>query len=417
VAASGGMDSTVLVHLLMEIKVDIGLAHVNYGLRGKDSDKDMVFVQKLGSAFGLPVFTTLCDTTKFGKKNIQLGARNFRYTWFRKLMEDEGYDLIATGHHCRDVLETMLINQIRGTGISGLHGIIPKKNGLIRPLLEFNREEIEGYCQRNRIPFRKDSSNEKLDYLRNKIRHTVFPVLKEINPEVERTFYENSLRIRHYEEMADHLFADFLKRHSGERSGKLYIDKKAFESFQNPFELIYLCLRSYGFRRSFNTALIGQMPTSGKKFYSDTHCLTVDRDHYILEVLGTRISERKNIEITGDWEWNHIRFKGRIIDQKQFLIAGKKRGDGFFDLSRCTGDSIVRNWKKGDKIKPLGMRTYKLLSDIFIDNKVPQPEKRDWPVVVVNGEVAWLPGLVVSEKFKVSKGTKQVLHIIPATKF
>ena len=183
-ATSGGLDSMVMAHLFHQLNYEIAIAHCNFQLRGVESFEDQNFVQEYANANTIPLFVTQFDTKAFAedyKLSTQVAARELRYNWFYELLETEKYDYILTAHHADDNLETFLINLSRGTGLEGLTGIPEQNENIIRPLLQFSRQEIENYAKENNIKWREDSSNASDKYLRNKIRHHLVPMLKELN--------------------------------------------------------------------------------------------------------------------------------------------------------------------------------------------------------------------------------------------
>jgi len=180
-AISGGVDSMVLANLFLINNLKFSIAHCNFQLRGKESDDDELFIKKWCSEKDIKLYNKKFSTEDYCKNNkltIQMGARELRYEWFTKLIDKEKYDFIVTAHHIDDQLETFIINSIRGTGIDGLVGIPDKINKIIRPLLMTSKDQIIEYSKVNKINYREDSSNDKEDYLRNKIRHSVIPYLK-----------------------------------------------------------------------------------------------------------------------------------------------------------------------------------------------------------------------------------------------
>ena len=180
-AISGGIDSMVLANLFLINNLNFSIAHCNFHLRGKESDDDELFINKWCSEKDIKLYNKKFSTEDYCKNNkltIQMGARELRYEWFRELIDKEKHDFIVTAHHIDDQLETFIINSIRGTGIDGLVGIPDKINKIIRPLLMSSKDQIIEYSKVNKINYREDSSNDKEDYLRNKIRHSVIPYLK-----------------------------------------------------------------------------------------------------------------------------------------------------------------------------------------------------------------------------------------------
>ena len=189
-AISGGADSVCLFFTLKELGYNIELAHCNFNLRGKESDEDERFVKKLANKYGVRYHVKSFETQKYANKqkiSIQMAARDLRYKWFDELLATNNLDFVIIAHHKDDNIETFFINLIRGSGINGLCGIKPKNKKITRPLLQISREEIEHYLNQKNIKFRNDSSNLDVKYQRNKIRHQLIPLLKEMNPNIQQT--------------------------------------------------------------------------------------------------------------------------------------------------------------------------------------------------------------------------------------
>ena len=214
-AVSGGMDSMVMAHLFREAGFRFGIAHCNFQLRGEASDADAALVKSVAAQWQIP-FHTICFDTEIEaanqKKSTQLFARELRYTWFERILQEFDYQYIATAHHLNDSLETVLYNLAKGGGIRALHGIPIRQGNIIRPLSFASRKLIEEYARAHQIPYREDASNQSDKYSRNLLRHQVVPVLKTINPSLEGTF-ENSLSaIREAEYLFDWAIAAFREK-------------------------------------------------------------------------------------------------------------------------------------------------------------------------------------------------------------
>ncbi|MZP54116.1 MAG: tRNA lysidine(34) synthetase TilS, partial [Bacteroidales bacterium] len=208
-AVSGGIDSMVMADLFLKSGYKVGIIHCNFCLRGSESDKDEDLVEKLASVNNIPFWSKKFNTSAYAKKNgisIQMAARELRYKWFEEIRRKNGYDYIAIAHNLNDSIETFLINLTRGTGIAGLTGIRPSYKKIIRPLLFAERNTIERYCSEQKITYREDRSNSETKYVRNKIRHLVIPVLREINPSAEHSINETAERLGQiYEAVSDYI--------------------------------------------------------------------------------------------------------------------------------------------------------------------------------------------------------------------
>ena len=215
IAISGGVDSVVLTHLFHQLNFDISLAHCNFNLRGIESDKDETFVENLGENLDVKTFTSSFETEKYAEENqlsTQVAARNLRYDWFEKLINLHLFDFVITAHHLDDNLETFFINLTRGTGLEGLTGIPEVNHNIVRPFLIFSREEIENYATEKKIQWREDKSNAASKYVRNKIRHEIVPILKEINSNLLVSFQKTSEYLKESQQIIDDSIADFKKK-------------------------------------------------------------------------------------------------------------------------------------------------------------------------------------------------------------
>jgi len=224
---SGGIDSMVMLDLFIKTNSKIAVAHCNFGLRSNESDEDEKLVFDTCQKNNIEYFTIKFNTKSFAEENkisIQMAARQLRYDWFNKIAFENNFQFIATAHHQNDVAETMLINITRGTGISGLHGILPKNNNIIRPLLFTNKVEITIYANENNIEFREDSSNKKDDYWRNKIRHLVIPKLEELNANAVNNFYLLSKKINADEILLDERIHELKSQYVKTYNNLVYIN-------------------------------------------------------------------------------------------------------------------------------------------------------------------------------------------------
>ena len=203
-ALSGGVDSVVLFDLFQKMNYEFAIAHCNFCLRGNESDDDEKFIYSISKINNIKLFVERFNTVEYAQKNnlsIQMAARELRYLWFKTLKKEFNYNFLATAHHHDDAIETVLINLIRGTGISGLHGIKKSHDNIIRPLISFNKKDILNYAHVNKLSYREDSSNTDDKYVRNKIRNQIIPLMKEINPSVTMSIGKTMSRIYEVERL------------------------------------------------------------------------------------------------------------------------------------------------------------------------------------------------------------------------
>ncbi|MFH1319962.1 MAG: tRNA lysidine(34) synthetase TilS [Bacteroidota bacterium] len=411
-AVSGGVDSVVMCELFHRAEYDFGIAHCNFQLRGKESEEDEKFVNKLSEKYGKPFFVKRFDTKNSAKKNgisIQMAARELRYEWFEKVRKSEDYDYIAVAQHKDDETETLMINLIRGTGIAGFHGIYPKNNFIIRPLLFATRDEIEKFARKVKLPFREDSSNRELKYIRNKIRHQVIPILKEINPNLEETITQNIDKIREVEQIYKERIKEKRKEIVVEQDNKTLIPIKKLKSLESAKSYLYEFLRDYGYTSSVVDDIIASLDgIPGKQFFSATHRLVKDRNELIIS--KNKNAEDVDIEIKqGQTIINypitlHIK---EIANDDNFEIS-KDKNIACLDQGKLQFPLKLRRWKKGDVLYPLGMDKRKKLSDFFIDNKIPITEKENIFVLESGGKIVWIAGHRIDDRFKITKETEMV---------
>ncbi|MCZ4225466.1 tRNA lysidine(34) synthetase TilS [Pedobacter rhodius] len=410
-AVSGGKDSVLMLHLFKALGVDIGVAHCNFNLRADEAQRDELFVKMLAFSLNLPFYVTHFDTKKYAAENkisTQMAARDLRYNWFEQIRADKGYDFIALAHHQNDAVETVLINLVRGTGISGLHGILPKRDKLIRPLLFLNREEINQLVEENKFDFVEDSSNLSSNYIRNKLRLHVIPHLQNINPNLENTFNQNIKRFAEIETFLNLQVKQIAKELIVKKADAVYISLEKIKLLTPQKLLLFELLKKYDFMESVVEEIINSLDKqSGIKFISTSHQATIDRENLIISKLNFEIHQHKIIHSNhSGFEFNDYKFQLIFSEDLKFETDKNKI---FIDAGVLQFPLIVRSWQNGDKFIPLGMEGFKKLSDFFIDEKVPLHLKTNIPILVNgNGEIIWIAGMRQDNRYKLTKSTKKV---------
>ena len=285
VAVSGGLDSMVLVDLCKKLDLNISLAHCNFKLRGIESNGDEDLIKSYSKTHSIELFTTSFETDSYArstKQSIQMAARQLRYEWFESLQEEHGFDFVLTAHHADDNLETFLINLSRGTGLEGLTGIPVINGSIVRPLLQFTRHEILDFATTENLKWHEDSSNKKMIYLRNNLRHSIIPLLKDTNPSFMDSFYKTQKYLNESQSVLEDYILEIKDRVIVSVSeDQILYDINKILALNNPKAYIYLLLKSYGFTdwSEIMTLLEAQ---SGKQISSPSHRLIKNRTNLIL---------------------------------------------------------------------------------------------------------------------------------------
>ncbi|GGI22275.1 tRNA lysidine(34) synthetase TilS [Pedobacter mendelii] len=410
-AVSGGKDSVLMLHLFKAIGIDIGVAHCNFNLRADESQRDEHFVKTLAQSLNLPFYVTHFDTKKYAGENkisTQMAARVLRYNWFEEIRISHAYDFIALAHHQNDAVETVLINLVRGTGINGLHGILPKRDKLVRPLLFLNRGEINNLIDDNNIAFVEDSSNLSTNYTRNRLRIDVIPHLKAINPSLEETFNQNIKRFAEIEMFLRLQVNSIAREIISAKNDGVYIPLQKIKSLNPQKLLLFELLKPYNFIEHVVEEIINSLnKQSGIKFFSPSHQATIDRESLIISKIDFIKHQHKTIHLNdSEFELNDNYFKVTVSEDLKFEADKNKI---FVDYKILQFPLILRHWQNGDKFIPMGMKGFKKISDFFIDEKVPLHLKVKTPILINgNGDVIWITGMRQDNRYKLTKATKKV---------
>ena len=411
-AVSGGVDSVVLVRLFKEAGFNFAIAHCNFQLRGSESDGDEAFVRELARSSNVSCFVRSFDTKNYAVMHgvsTQMAARDLRYAWFADLIAEHGIKYIATAHHLDDSLETVLFNLAKGTGISGVRGILPKQNNLIRPLLFASKEGILSYAGNNDLQWREDSSNESTKYSRNLIRHEVVPVLKKINPSLISTFMQTRQRLEDAEKVLMEKVDQVRSEGLSFQGEDVYVPKEAIAG--QPAAVVEELLKPYGFNwQQVREVLSGLEGLAGKVFLSGSHQLNIDRSHLIISPLKGEVGE-EYIESHEEHAGNEV-IKLRCYQSDDINHLLRKKNEASVDFDRLNFPLKLRKWKEGDVFCPLGMRGKKKVSDFMIDEKIPLNLKERVCVIESAGEVVWVVGHRVDDRFKVRPDTKRIFNMV-----
>ena len=417
VAVSGGVDSIVLTHLLYYSGYRIRLAHMNFGLRGEESERDENFVKEVADKLSIPLYVQKTEAKTFAKENgcaIQEAARILRYTWFNEVLKSEpALNYLVTAHHADDNIETVLMNLFRGTGIAGLKGIMAKQDKIIRPLLFAHRHEIDLYAKENDIDFVEDSSNKEEKYTRNFFRLQVIPMVEKIYPAAAENMRQNIERFTGVEQLYRESLQRKKKKLVLDKNGEWHIPVEKLR-FSSPLQtLVYEIFHPFGFSAAQTADIISLMDSeTGKYLLSSSHRLLKNRNWFIV----SKIDIAEPVIVVVDSPKPSIDFsQGKLeFTEKKYSpdsTISTDPGSACLDTNAIVYPLIIRPWKTGDYFYPLGMRKKKKLSRFFIDLKMSLPEKEKIQVMESAGKIIWVIGLRIDDRFKVQPGTTNMTLI------
>ena len=424
-AVSGGLDSVVMADLFGRTDQRFAIAHVNFGLREDASDADAAFVQNVAQQYGVPFHLTRFDTVAVAaerKISIQMAARDLRYNWFAQLLREHGYAVVATAHHQNDVLETLLLNLTRGTGLAGLHGIAVRQSDVIRPVLFATRYELATHADEHGLTYREDRSNADDKYARNRIRHHVVPVLTDLNPGFWQTLPRTVERLR---------AAETLVRAELDRSWQTLVEPRANGFFLPTDKLLAQpelafrlaeWLKPFGFTQG-QASQIGESlhQEAGQVFHSPTHgasVVTVAHDRLSNGTAGLSIETGpvpKPYElVVTDWPDSPIDVGGRftltveVFDKSANFQPSADPTVACLDADGLVFPLTIRPWQLGDRFRPLGLNGTKLISDLLNDLKLPRAERQQTAVLLSGDEIAWVIGHRIGHHFRVTGATHRI---------
>jgi tRNA(Ile)-lysidine synthase len=435
IGVSGGVDSMVLLRVLLRLReryrLSLHVAHLDHGLRGVESAEAAAFVGRQCERHEVPATITVADPVALRDRpggSLQNAARNLRYRFIDRVADERGATKIAMGHHQDDQAETVLMNLLRGSGTRGLGGIPPVRGRIIRPLIECSREEIEAYALHQEVPYVEDSSNQLLSYSRNRIRLQLLPELaKGYNPRVAEALAsaaaifaaEDALLTAMTEEQLPAMVIfrsdrelvlsvpraspvpSGLRRRIVRRSAHLLRGDRPGFSFRQTLALERLLLSD---------------KAQGTLHLSGGIRATKSGDRLILSLREHRARDSGRpirLAVPGQTELPtcSLRFRTDTLEGATGGLLAHDQWTALLDADRAGGELVVRFWERGDRFVPLGMRGRKKLQDFFVDARVPRDQRWTVPLVVSGGEIAWVVGFRVDERFKVTDSTQRILRV------
>lgn len=417
VGVSGGADSVVLLYALKQLGVKCLAVHCNFMLRGAESDRDEQFVRDFCRNSEIDLIVERFSTEQYAADNkisVEMAARELRYTLFEKLRKHYKYDYIAVAHHRDDQIETVILNMLRGCGIRGVAGMKVKNGFIIRPMLTVSRDDIEQYAQAHNLSYITDSTNLENVYKRNKIRLDLLPLLEQIHPGAKDTLERTILNLND---------AEYYYRAGVKQAVRRVVvaDQTAPECFSididlllkenSPGTLLFELLNPLGFNRKSIESLLNALDSiSGTQFLSQTHRIIKDRNQLLVLPLNKHSDNEYFISADQREISDPVKLHTKVIPFRSLEITGDKR-IALLDFDKLEFPLVLRHWKKGDRMIPLGMKGSKKISDIFINLKYTIPQKEDAWLLCSGDEIVWLAGERISDRFKVTEATTTIYKL------
>ncbi|OLY93014.1 tRNA(Ile)-lysidine synthase [Cnuella takakiae] len=419
VAVSGGLDSVVLCHLLQELHVPFAIAHCHFGLRAAESDRDAAFVADLAKELSVPFFIRHFDTNEFAAANrcsIQEAARTLRYNWFQELLADEAnwhlhLSAVATAHHLDDNIETVVMNFFKGTGISGLRGILPIQGKLVRPLLFARRSELAEYAASHKLSWVEDSSNAETKYTRNFFRHEVLPLVQQKFPQAMENMAANIQRFSEVEILYQQALHQHLKGLCVYKGSEVHVPVLKLAKTVPLETVAFELLKAYGFSAQQTGSVLHLLDSeSGRYVQSATH--QVVRHRRWLVIAPLQLEESSLVLIEQDLE--KVNFGTRVLLLEQVAVPSnlKTAADtALVDFHKLKFPLVLRKWKAGDYFYPLGLGKKKKVSRLLIDLKLSKTEKEQVYVLESGNKIVWVVGHRLDDRFKIGPATRQAYRV------
>ena len=403
-----------LAHLLHTAGIQIELAHVNFGLRDSESDRDEELVKRWARNRHIPVHVHRGETKEWASTkgiSIQMAAREIRYQFFEEIRKAHNLAGIVVAHHEDDQLETIFLNLLRGTGIEGLYGMSERRGELIRPLLPFSRAQLASYAEEVLLAWREDRSNASLDYKRNKLRLQGLPALYQVDPDTRKNLLQSFGKLKDTGKAFLSLVELWKSQHLQEEEGLILLPYTAFSGVQGVATLLFFWLRPYGFNSSQAQELADHLKAvkTGAYFRSSQYQVSMDREALVLHPIPSPFPPLQipfGAQSLVLPEGNY-----RIDWLTELDYLDRNPAHALLDAARLEYPLQVRVWEEGDRFNPLGMSSEKKISDFLIDNKVPLALKSSVKVLVSGNKIAWVIGMRIAEWAKVGPSTQKYLYI------
>lgn len=408
VLISGGPDSTAVAAALAEHcgRANVHALHLNYGLRDSASDDEQV-CRRLCALLRIDLRV---ERPRLGEGNLQAAAREARYVAAERLRQQLGCEWVATGHTRTDVAETMLYRLASSPGRRALLGLPPRRGRVVRPLLGLERADARRLATEAGLPFADDPTNLDPRFARNRIRADVLPALREVNPAVERNLAETRAELAEETRVLDRLVAETLEQ-AGAGPGAIAIRAEALADAEPA--LRRLALRTLAERVSGHDVSLGRgraaeiwrlarLPEGGDVDLGRGLRAVCEGGLIRFSAGEETLPEPVVLRVPGSCRFGRWEVRAEL---RGVPVQPNGPERAILDPGAVGGDVVVRAWREGDRIRPLGMAGSKTLQDLFTDRRVPRSLRRTLPVVTSHDRVAWVAGVAVSEEFRLAGGT------------
>lgn len=417
VGFSGGADSVTLLHFLQTAGYNCIAAHCNFSLRGEESKRDHQFAKSFAEKYNIPFQSIVFDTLQYASKqklSIEMACRELRYDWFEKIRIQYQAEAIAVAHHRDDSIETFFLNLIRGTGINGLTGIKSRNGNIVRPLLCIGKKEIIDYIQSEQLSYITDSSNLESIYIRNKIRLNIIPQLQTINPSYADCICRTMENLQQAETVYTKTISEQKNKFLKEIDGKYYLSIQDLKKISYSDTFLYEWLKDYGFSplTCQQISMATHSDVSGKIFYSKQYRVIKDRSFIILSKqtekvnLGCTTINKQQNRIT-----EPIELVFNYVENNSTFQIQPNKNTAYFDAKQLNYPLTIRRWQTGDRFTPFGLNGKKKVSDYFSDRKYSLVDKENAYLLCSGNEIIWLIGERSSNKFRITKNTKEILIV------
>lgn len=409
IGVSGGADSVACLLAFKKLGCNIFATHINYQLRGDESNNDEKFVISVCEKLKIPYSTMQVDCSEYCKNHhlsIQEGAREIRYNFFQELLDTNQADYIVTAHHKNDLAETVLLHLFRGTGSKGLIGIPEKRGTIIRPLLKASKPEIETFLKKHQQDFRIDSSNNKNDYNRNYIRNEILPLIEKRFGYAIDQISKTANQVKTDYELLEKLANDSLPVKLNE---EFLIDTNLFTE-QN-FALIRHQLNKLNFSSTQVENMINSNRT-GTIFTSKTHICTNTGTDYLFRPMEEHNYSYYEFQNLDELQNHHLFSEVELLELTTQEQLKSPDNVAFLDFSKIKFPLTIRNWKKGDRIQPIGMNGLKKVSDLLNEQKINLLDRDKVQVLISEDKIIWVINQKLADNVKISNESKKMLKLV-----